>query len=51
MPVPRTLSSSCGSCVHYHAAEPWPEGAVKEEVEQIVSVKTGGYDPVFVAEE
>jgi len=51
MPVPRTLSSSCGTCVRYEAREPWPEGAVRDEVEQIVTVNEQGYDTVYRAED
>ena len=50
-PVPRDLSSSCGSCVCYTAAEPWPEGAVRDEVEQIVAVSQTGYETVFIQED
>lgn len=50
-PVPRDLSSSCGSCVCYAAEEPWPEGAVREEVEKIVAVTETGYEAVFAQED
>lgn len=47
MPVPRSLSSSCGSCVSYEACNEWPENAVESEVEQIVEVSPAGYRTVF----
>lgn len=50
-PVPRDLSSSCGSCVVYSSEEPMPAGAVKEEIEQIVAVTATGYETVFTQEE
>ena len=40
MPVPRNLSSSCGTCVRYEGACP---DAPSDEVEQIVEVTTSGY--------
>ncbi len=40
MPVPRDLSSSCGTCVRYEGALP---GQIPEEVEQIVQVAEAGY--------
>lgn len=50
MPVPRTLSSSCGTCVRYEA-EAWDVVAFnKEEVEQIVAVLADGYDCLYKAE-
>jgi hypothetical protein len=54
MPVPRSLSSSCGTCVRYKAANdacavPNP---LPEEVEQIVRVcdDGSGYEPLHRAE-
>jgi hypothetical protein len=53
MPVPRNLSSSCGTCVRYEAADdasavPDP---LPEEVEQIVRVLEdgGSYEPLHRA--
>ena len=37
MPVPRDLSSSCGTCVRFHTEADFPEKT--EEVEQIVRVE------------
>lgn len=36
MPVPRSLSSSCGTCVQYSCEVPIPEVAMTDEIEQIV---------------
>lgn len=52
MPVPRDLSSSCGTCVRYETMEEefsLPI-SVPEEVEKIVSVDSRGYTVVFQAE-
>lgn len=43
MPVPRNLSSSCGTCVRYDGSELCPTADVPEEVEQIVEVAETGY--------
>lgn len=50
MPVPRSLSSSCGTCVRYEGSACCPEGEIPEEVEQIVLVTETGYQPLFRAE-
>ena len=47
MPVPRDLSSSCGTCVRYQGEVPEP---VPEEAEQIVAVEGAGYRPLYRAE-
>ncbi len=47
MPVPRDLSSSCGTCVRYEGEVP---ESVPEETEQIVAVETAGYRPLYQAE-
>lgn len=49
MPVPRDLSSSCGSCVRYEGAKMVPSGEVPEEVEQIVAVEQDGYRSCYRA--
>lgn len=51
MPVPRSLSSSCGTCVKYSTAEnPVPKEHL-QEIEQIVRILSDGqYEPVFRAE-
>ncbi|MBQ7887659.1 MAG: DUF3343 domain-containing protein [Clostridia bacterium] len=47
MPVPRDLSSSCGTCVRYEGdCPPQPP----QEVEQIVACENGGYRPLYRAE-
>lgn len=51
MPVPRSLSSSCGTCVRFTAEgeESFPEK--NEEMEQIVKVWENGFIPVYQAED
>lgn len=50
-PVPRTLSSSCGTCVRFQAGseEAFPER--NEELEQIVKVCEQEFISVYQAEE
>ena len=43
MPVPRDLSSSCGTCVRYEGSTLCPNDRMPEEVEQIVEVSDTGY--------
>lgn len=43
MPVPRDLSSSCGTCVRYEGELPDP---IPQETEQIVAVEPTGYRPL-----
>jgi len=43
MPVPRDLSSSCGTCVRYEGSDLCPSDEMPEEVEQIVQVTDAGY--------
>ena len=43
MPVPRDLSSSCGTCVRYQGTDLCPDAKMPEEVEQIVEVTETGY--------
>ncbi len=47
MPVPRDLSSSCGTCVRYEGGLP---DVIPEEVEQIVAVTQSGYEMLYRAE-
>ena len=42
MPVPRALSSSCGTCVRYCAAQAHTE-AMDEDVEAVYEVCSGEY--------
>lgn len=50
MPVPRDLSSSCGTCVRFGGEDPCPAGTYPEEVEQTVLVTEHGYDILYRAE-
>ena len=50
MPVPRDLSSSCGTCVRYEGEQPCPSDAWSDEVEQAVEVTAQGYKTVYRAE-
>ncbi len=50
MPVPRDLSSSCGTCVRYEGPGLAPGGQIPEEVEQIVEVTETGYQSHYRAE-
>lgn len=47
-PVPRDLSSSCGTCVRYESAQPL--SCDSEEVEQVVEVLADGYRVHYRAE-
>jgi len=47
MPVPRSLSSSCGTCVSFHAEEYPMDEATLLELEQIVEVLEKGYLQVY----
>ena len=47
MPVPRDLSSSCGTCVRYEGEVPSP---VPEELEQVAAVEGGRYRTLYRAE-
>lgn len=47
MPVPRDLSSSCGTCVRYEGELPDP---APQEAEQIVAVEAAGYRQLWRAE-
>lgn len=47
MPVPRALSSSCGTCVRYEGDMPDP---VSDEIEQIAVLEENGYRPLYRAE-
>lgn len=50
-PVPRDLSSSCGTCVKYEAEEFLLNSDFKEEVEQVVEVLDQGYKVLYMAED
>ena len=47
MPVPRALSSSCGTCVRYESESLLPDGEEKEDIEQIVEVYDDSYVCVY----
>ncbi|MBE5798859.1 MAG: DUF3343 domain-containing protein [Clostridiales bacterium] len=47
MPVPRDLSSSCGTCVRFEGN--YPE-EIPQEIEQIVVCENGGYRLLYRAE-
>ena len=50
MPVPRTLSSSCGTCVSYENNNFNISEEISDEVEQIVEVLEDGYKECYRAE-
>lgn len=50
MPVPRTLSSSCGTCVSYECDDYCFSEFVSDDVEQIVEVLETGYKECYRAE-
>ena len=47
-PVPRDLSSSCGTCVRYTSEQPFSTDS--EEIEQVVEVLENGYRVHYRAE-
>ena len=49
MPVPRNLSSSCGTCVRFETEGEFPEK--NEEIEQIVRIEDAGYVYMYHADE
>lgn len=50
MPVPRKVSSSCGTCVSYEAAGPMAE-CMDEDAESIFRAADGGYELLLTLEE
>lgn len=50
MPVPRSLSSSCGICVRFETDEPIPNEFISEDVERIVEPNEAGYQERYRAE-
>ena len=50
MPVPRDLSSSCGTCVRCEDRWLAPAAAVADEVEQIAAYADGKYTVVYPTE-
>lgn len=51
MPVPRDLSSSCGTCVSYEANSFDKENYISEELEQIVCQLEEGYRVLYRAKD
>lgn len=51
MPVPRNLSSSCGTCVKFQALNEQSFPEKNEEMEQIVRLESDGYAQVYLAED
>ena len=53
MPVPRNLSSSCGTCVRFWMEQKLSEVSLElnEELEQIVQVDGGSYLEIYHSEE
>lgn len=50
MPVPRSLSSSCGTCVRWEGEELLSQAADAEEVEQVVQAAEDGYVCLYRAQ-
>ena len=50
MPVPRSLSSSCGTCVRCEGSYLTPEGVCAEEIERIVRAEGERFVPVYERE-
>lgn len=50
MPVPRNLSSSCGTCVSYETEE-LQINDVYGEIEQVVKVMAEGYEWIYRAQD
>ena len=51
MPVPRRLSSSCGTCVRFEGNLPVPETELPEETEQIAEqMPDGSWRQIWCAE-
>lgn len=51
MPVPRNLSSSCGTCVKFKARGEASIPEKNEELEQIVLVTRNGFRQIYQAED
>lgn len=53
MPVPRNLSSSCGTCVRFWMEQKFSEVSLElnEELEQIVQVEGDSYRALYRSEE
>lgn len=51
MPVPRNLSSSCGTCVRFESNQPFAVEEMTEEMEQVVLVLDDRYELLYQPEE
>ncbi|MGE4584647.1 MAG: DUF3343 domain-containing protein [Sphaerochaeta sp.] len=49
-PVPRFLSSSCGTCAHF-SGDGWDTGFVMKDLEIIYKVTDTGYEVIFQTDE
>lgn len=49
MPVPRSLSSSCGTCVEFET-DNYTVKSINDEIEKIVIITPNGYDNIYLAE-
>ena len=50
MPVPRSLSSSCGTCVKYSAPEPLFDPSHDEMEQMVICNDDGSYTQIYKAE-
>ena len=50
MPVPRSLSSSCGTCVRYRAPEPLFDPAHDEMEQMVICNDDGTYTQIYKAD-
>ena len=50
MPVPRSLSSSCGTCVRYTAPEPLYDPAHDEMEQMVICNEDGSYTQIYKAQ-
>ena len=51
MPVPRNLSSSCGTCVRYESVSACPADEWPQEAEQAAEVTAEGYHICYLAQD
>ena len=51
MPVPRSLSSSCGTCERCEGGFVTPTGGCADEVDRIAEAREDGYVVVYSSEE
>lgn len=48
-PVPRSLSSSCGTCAHYTSTE-WDIGFASTDLQAVYKEVEGGYETLYESE-